>query len=62
MGVDAAAAGTKVLGGLLAVPGGECAPAASAGLAAGGVYAKGPGSVHADPAAVGALAVDVVLR
>ena len=33
----------EVLGGLLAVPGGECAPAASAGLSAGGVYAKGPG-------------------
>ena len=33
----AAAAGTWVLGGLLAVPGGEWAPAASAGLAAGGV-------------------------
>ncbi len=37
LGADAAAAGTSVLGGLLAVPGGECAPAASAGLAAGGV-------------------------
>ena len=38
LGADAAAAaGTSVLGGLLAVPGGECAPAASAGFAAGGV-------------------------
>lgn len=32
-----AAAGTLVLGGLLAVPGGEWAPEASSGLASGGV-------------------------
>ena len=37
LGADAAAAGASVLGGLLAVPGGEWAPAASMGLAAGGV-------------------------
>ena len=35
LGADAA--GCVVLGGLLAVPGGECAPAASSGLASGGV-------------------------
>lgn len=57
-----AAAGTCVLGGLLAVPAGECAPDDSIGLAAGGVYAKGPGSIHAAPDAVAGLADGVVLR
>ena len=62
LGADAAAAGASVLGGLLAVPGGEWAPAASMGLAAGGVYANGPGSGQAAAGAADGLVAGVVLR
>ena len=53
------AAGAMTLGGLAALPAGECAPAVSSGVCCTGLYAKGPGSAQgvgvAGPATLAAV-------